>query len=135
MQFAQGVLTHTPLWVFAFFVYLVWQGILSLRSRELPIWRLLVVPALFMILGISRIALRQQGEWPVVCWLIGLALLAPLGFATGPRILSIDRANARITRSGSRIPLIRNIVVFALQYGFRGCERARPRWPPNPDTD
>jgi hypothetical protein len=54
----------------------------------------------------------------VVFWLIGVALLAPLGFATGPRILSIDRANARITRSGSRIPLIRNIVVFALQYGF-----------------
>ena len=64
MQFAAGVLTHTPLWAFVFFVYLIWQGILSLRSRELPLWRSLVVPALFIILGISRIALRQQGEWP-----------------------------------------------------------------------
>ena len=54
----------------------------------------------------------------VICWLIGLALLAPLGYATGPRIVSIDRTNGRITRSGGRIPLIRNIVVFVVQYGF-----------------
>ena len=46
----------------------------------------------------------------------GGVLLAPLGLTTGPRLLVVDRKNARVARAGSKIPLVRNIVVFLLQY-------------------
>jgi hypothetical protein len=118
MRFALGVLTHTPLWVYLLLAYLVWQGILSLRPRNLSIWRLMIVPAVFIIMGLSRIALgSEDGLWPLLSWLTGAVLLARLGLTTGPRLLVVDRTNARVTRAGSKLPLARNIVVFLLQYG------------------
>ena len=80
MRFALGILTHTPLWVFVLLAYLVWQGILSLRPRTMPIWRLMIVPAVFIVMGLSRIALRpEDGMWPLLSWLVGAMLCAPLG--------------------------------------------------------
>jgi hypothetical protein len=117
MQFVIGVVTHTPVWVFALFAYLVWQGIRSMQPRAQPIWRLLIVPSIFIVWGLSRIGFRQDdGWWPLLAWLIGALLLAPLAFFTGPRLLSIDRSKGLVTRAGGPIPLIRNMTVFALQY-------------------
>jgi uncharacterized protein DUF6622 len=117
MQFVIGVLTHTPVWVFVLFAYLVWQGIRSMQPRTQSIWRLLIVPAIFIVWGLSRIGFRQDGgAWPLLAWLIGALLLAPLAFFTGPRLLAIDRSKGLVTRAGGPIPLIRNMTVFALQY-------------------
>jgi uncharacterized protein DUF6622 len=119
MRFALGILTHTPLWVFVLLAYLVWQGILSLRPRTMPIWRLMIVPAVFIVMGLSRIALRpEDGMWPLLSWLAGAMLCAPLGLTTGPRLLAVDRKNGHVTRAGSKIPLARNIIVFLLQYAI-----------------
>jgi hypothetical protein len=115
MQFVLGILTHTPLWVFALFAYLVWQGIMSMQPRTQPIWRLLIVPSIFIVWGLSRIGFRQDGG-ALLAWLIGALLLAPLAFFTGPRLLAIDRSNGLVTRAGGPIPLIRNMTVFVLQY-------------------
>ena len=43
--------------------------------------------------------------------------MAPLAFLTGPRLLAVDRGKGLVTRAGSALPLIRNVTVFALQYG------------------
>ena len=117
MRFALGILTHTPLWVFALLAYLVWQGIRSLRPRTTPIWRLLIVPAVFIAMGLSRIVSGSEtGPWPLLTWLGAAAVFAPLGLATPTRLIGVDRQNWLVTRAGSAIPLIRNIVVFLLQY-------------------
>jgi hypothetical protein len=42
------IVEHTPLWVFALFAVLVAFGLQALRPRTLPIWRLLVIPAVFV---------------------------------------------------------------------------------------
>jgi uncharacterized protein DUF6622 len=118
MPFAVGVLTHTPIWVFALFAYLVWQGIKALQPRTQSMWRLLIVPAVFIIWGLSRLVSRHDdSSWPLLAWLIAALLLAPLAFVTGPRRLVVDRASGLVTRPGSPIPLIRNMTVFVLQYG------------------
>src|SRR5436305_877160 len=98
MRFALGILTHTPLWVFALLVYLVWQGILSLRPRTMPIWRLMIVPAVFIAMGLSRIALHpDDGPWPLLSWLAGAIVFSPLGLTTGPKLLAVDREHGRIS--------------------------------------
>jgi hypothetical protein len=85
MQFVIGVFTHTPIWVFALFAYLVWQGINAMRPRTQPIWRLLIVPSIFILWGLSRIGFRQDaGMGPLLAWLIGALLLAPLAFSRVP---------------------------------------------------
>jgi hypothetical protein len=116
MQFALGVLTHTPSWVFALFAYLVWQGVKAMRSRTTPIGRALIVPAVFIVWGVSRIGLgHQDSVWPLVAWIAAALALTPVGFLT-PRPFEVDHASGKIIRPGSIFPLVRNLIVFGLQY-------------------
>jgi hypothetical protein len=117
MQFALGIITHTPLWAWILLAYLVWQGIKAMgRPRTTTIWRALIVPAVFIIWGVSRIGLGQQGNLsPLLAWIVAALALMPVGVIT-PRPFEVDHATGLIIRPGSVFPLIRNLVVFALQY-------------------
>lgn len=119
MTFFAQMLAHTPPYVFFLFAYLVWQGVLSLRARRQPAWRMLIVPAVFTTTGLLLLILRPSGGiLPMTAWLGGLVAFVPLGLVTGPRILEVDRRTGRVTRAGSPVPLLRNLLVFVLQYSI-----------------
>ena len=116
MIFTYQVLVHTPLWVFALFAYLVWQGIKAMQPRRTPIWRALIVPVVFIVWGISRIGFGpQDSAWPLVAWGGAALALLPIGVLT-PRPFDIDHKTGEIIRPGGAFALIRNLVVFSLQY-------------------
>jgi hypothetical protein len=119
MQTATGILTHTPIWVFALLPYLVWQGYQSLQTRTLPLWRMLIVPLVFFVMGLSRLVLARNNGWePLLAWFVAALLFASLALYRGARLLAVDRKKGLVTRPGSPIPLIRNITVFLLQYAI-----------------
>ena len=60
MQVAIRILTNTPVWVFPLLAYLIWQGWQSRRPRTRPIWRMLIVPLLFLLLGLSRLVTARD---------------------------------------------------------------------------
>jgi hypothetical protein len=116
MKFAWQILIHTPVWVFPLFAYLVWLGIKATRPRTVTIWRSLIVPAVFIIWGLSRLLSRQQDVmWPLVSWFAAAAVLLVVGLLTA-RPIELDHNTGEIKRPGSWVPLIRNVTVFALQY-------------------
>jgi len=116
MKFAWQILTHTPIWVFPLFAYLVWLGIKARRPRTVTIWRSLIVPAVFIVWGLSRLVSRQQDVmWPLLSWGTAAALLLVVGLATA-QPFELDHTTGEIKRPGSWVPLIRNVTVFALQY-------------------
>jgi hypothetical protein len=116
VTFAYQILIHTPAWVFVLLAYLVWQGIKAMQPRRTTILRALIVPAVFIVWGISRIGFGHQASpWPLVAWLAAALALLPLGVLT-PRPFDVDHATGQIVRPGSVFGLIRNLVVFALQY-------------------
>jgi hypothetical protein len=117
MLTATRILTNTPPWVFALLAYLVWQGSQSLRPRTQPIWRMLIVPLVFFLMGLSRlVTARNSGIEPPLAWLVAALLFALLALSRRPKLLAVDRKSATVTRPGSAIPLVRNITVFVLQY-------------------
>jgi hypothetical protein len=133
MLSAEHILAHTPTWVFLVLAYLLWQGVQSLRQRTLPLWRVLVVPALFIASGVSRIIASDSGGIDALLpWAAALAVFMPLAFIRGPRLLAVDRRNGEVTRPSSPVPLVRNALVFTLQYaaavmtrgGMRGSDEA-----------
>jgi hypothetical protein len=86
MTFFVQMLVHTPPYVFLLLAYFVWQGVLSLRPRQRPVWRMLIVPTAFTATGLLRLLLRPSGGiLPLTAWLGGGGGLRP----TGPR----DRAS------------------------------------------
>jgi hypothetical protein len=116
MRFAWQILIHTPSWVFVLFAYLVWQGLRARRPRTVTIWRSLIVPAVFIVWGLSGLLLRRPGSvWPLTAWAAAALLLAPAGLLT-TKPFKLDHETGEISRPGSFAPLIRNLTVFALQY-------------------
>lgn len=104
---------------FILLAYLVWQGVLSLRTRRQSVWRMLIVPGLFIATGLLLLVLPPSGDFlPMVGWLVGLVAFVPLGLLTGPRLLGVDRASGRVIRAGSPVSLVRNLLIFAAQYGI-----------------
>jgi hypothetical protein len=116
MNFAYQILIHTPLWVFPLFAYLVWQGIKAMRPRTTTIWRSLIVPAIFIIWGLSRLMSGyQHGIGPLLSWTGAALALAPVGLLMA-KPFALDHVTGHINRPGSAMPLIRNVTIFALQY-------------------
>src|SRR3954471_16383100 len=116
MQIAFRILTNTPVWVFALLAYLTWQGWQARRPRTQAIWRMLIVPLVFFLMGLSRlVTARDHGLEPMLAWLVAAILFAALALFRGPRLLAVDRENGTVTRPGSWSGLIRNITVFSLQ--------------------
>ncbi|MCP3396815.1 DUF6622 family protein [Bradyrhizobium sp. CCGB20] len=116
MTFAYQVLIHTPVWVWILLAYLVWQGVQAMQPRTTPIWRALIVPVVFIVWGISRIGFGPQDTaWPLVAWIAAALALLPLGVLT-PQPFDVDHNTGEIIRPGSAFALIRNVVVFSLQY-------------------
>jgi hypothetical protein len=94
----------------------VWRGIKAMQPQSTTLGRSLIVPVIFMVLGASRLASHyQENAWPLASWIGAALVLAMVGFVTASPI-ELDHETGRITRPGSVIPLIRNIMVFALQY-------------------
>jgi len=117
MQVAVRILANTPPWVFALLAYLIWQGWQSMQPRTQPIWRMLIVPLMFFLMGLSRLFLaRNNGLEPVLGWCVAAILFAALGLSIRPQLLAVNRQKGEVTRSGSVMPLVRNITVFSLQY-------------------
>ena len=117
MQIAFRILANTPLWVFPLLAYLIWQGWQARRPRTQAVWRMLVVPLVFFLMGLSRLVLAHHGLEPLLAWLAAAILFGALALWRGPKLLAVDRARGVVSRPGSAAPLIRNVTVFSLQYG------------------
>jgi hypothetical protein len=110
---------HTPAYVYVLLAWLIWRGVQSLGLRTLALWRLFIVPGVFAANGLLMLVWGANNGLPeIVAWLVGAAVLVPVGFATGPRILTIDPSGRRVTCAGSTIPLVRNLLIFGCQYGI-----------------
>ncbi|MEK9970669.1 MAG: DUF6622 family protein [Ferrovibrio sp.] len=117
LAYAAGIAGNTPLWVWALFALLVWLGSLGLKRRCMPLRRIAIVPAVFILWGLSGLAARPFDAGTIaILWLGGLAAGLALGAITGPRPLSVDRDNRTVELPGSAWPLARNLIIFLAHY-------------------
>ena len=116
MRTAMAILINTPPWVFALLALLIWQGCTALRPNAQPLPRMLIIPAVFFLMGLSRLVLGGKSVDLLLVWAASATVLAALALYMGPRSVTVDGETGRILRSGSVVPLLRNLMVFVLQY-------------------
>ena len=118
MRTAMAILANTPPWVFALLALLIWQGCTALRPSSQPLPRMLIMPAVFFLMGLSRLVLGGKSFDLLLVWAGSAAVFAALALYTGLGAVTVDGETGRILRPGSMVPLIRNLTIFVLQYAI-----------------
>jgi len=112
------ILSHTPVWVWVLFAFLVSRGAVALREREIQPGRALVVPIVFLVWGLAGLIESRGLGFDLALFVVGLAAGVfggrALGILTPPPRLS--PAAGTIILPGSPIPFALIIVSFAVKY-------------------
>jgi hypothetical protein len=78
VEFITQIVVHTPLWVWAMFIFLLSRGIKARKPATVTLEKLAIIPAIFLIWDIYDL-LSYRGLSFATCalWLVGLLSGAP----------------------------------------------------------
>jgi len=127
LELLSHIIAATPIWVFALFASLAWQGCQRLRPRVTTLRRVAFVPAIFIVWGLYGLFTRPlAAEQVAAIWLATAAVGGLLGAVTGPRRLEVDRWRGLVRQPGSIQPLLRLLLIFGGHYGLTIAMALRP---------
>ncbi len=102
----------------------------GLRARTVPLWRLLVTPAVFIGWGVIALALRSTTSPILIAdWAAAAAIGAAIAWTT-VRLdgVEIDRARGVLQLPGSWLPLVRNMTIFSAKFALALAIARAPAW-------
>lgn len=111
------ILTHTPLYVWAILAFLIFRGVIALRTREVAMNKLFIIPIVMAVLSLVDVAAKfGLGGLGFAVWAataaVTVALLARFGSA---RVAPAGTAGRVIVR-GSVLPLVLMMAIFVTKY-------------------
>jgi len=112
------IVSHTPIWVWPLLLYVLAMTLRATRQRTASLGRLLAIPALFIVWGLSGLLTRHSiGLGLGLDWLAAAAGGAALACFVGrPVVLAADRESRQVTLAGSWAPFIRVTAIFTMKY-------------------
>lgn len=119
------IVMHTPPWVFALLAGLIVFGLMQVRTRGVPMWLALLLPAAMLVLSLSGVV-QYVGPSPaaLAAWAAGVAAGTALSLtAIGRNVATYDAAQGRLTVAGSWVPLLVILGIFLVRYAM-GVGRA-----------
>ncbi len=122
------IVTNTPWWVFLLFALLVGLGIQALRPRTIALRRVFITPGVFIAWGLVGLTLAARVAPAVIpVWALAAAAGTAMAvFSVRLEGLRVERGGAAVHLPGSRLPLIRNLLIFAAKYVFAVAMARRP---------
>lgn len=79
--FITGTLTHTPIWVWVLFVFLIARGIKARKPATVTLEKLAIIPAIFLIWDIYDLVMhRHITVANCALWVAGILVGAALGY-------------------------------------------------------
>jgi len=111
------ILSGTPFWVYAVFVYLIIRGVKSLQPNDIPLIRLTIIP--FILISWSLYSLHSKyclSPHIVGIWLLSLFVGILIGWFAFYRNIKVNKKSMIVHLPGSWYPLILYMLFFALKY-------------------
>jgi hypothetical protein len=109
------ILTHTPLYVWAILVFLVYRGVVALRERETTLRKLFIIPVVMLALSLQDIAAKFGAAFlPLSAWAGAALVVALLVWKFSGAGISPGAGSVRV--HGSRAPLAMMMAIFLTKY-------------------
>jgi len=111
------ILSHTPLYVWAILALLIVRGVIALRTRDVAMNKLFIIPVVMLALSLFDIAAKfGLGGIGFATWVVTMgATLALLVRFGGARIAPAARPGHVVVR-GSAFPLALMMAIFLTKY-------------------
>lgn len=117
-EFIIGVITHTPVWVWVLFIFLISRGIKARKPAIVTLEKLAIIPAIFLIWDIyDLVVFRKLTVETCTLWVAGLAAGASLGYVLIKQAAVTRAAQARsLYRQADHSALPVMLLAFAVKY-------------------
>src|ERR1700735_4642833 len=103
-----AIVQHTPAWVFVVLAALIVTGLQALRARVVPVWRVLIVPAIFIGWGILSVAQRPIAVPALsLVWIAAAAAGSLIGWVTTRLGAYGFEEGSRVRVPGTSVTLVR----------------------------
>ena len=111
------IFSHTPLFVWAILAFLVYRGVIALRTRDVPMNKLYIIPVVMTVLSLVDIAGKFGLDgMPFATWLVTAAVtLALMVRFSAARVLPAVKPG-EVTVRGSVSPLVLMMSIFVTKY-------------------
>ncbi|MCC7347765.1 MAG: hypothetical protein IT538_10255 [Variibacter sp.] len=121
-------IVETPIWVWALLAFLIVIGVRSLKPTTAPLWRLAILPMVFLIWGLaSLLATFKPSPLTISAWAAALLVGGALGYVLmARRRITVDRQSRCVTLPGSPANLALILLIFACKYAFGYLQATRP---------
>ncbi|WP_412511433.1 DUF6622 family protein [Variovorax paradoxus] len=112
------IILHTPKWVFAVFVLLVWLGCRQLLSGSVGLAKVTVIPIAMTGLSLAGVVSAfGDSPGPLLGWAVAAAALVLLVLQSPlPASTRYDRAAREFHVAGSAVPLLLMMGIFFTKY-------------------
>lgn len=123
MNFVKQLIVQTPIWVICLFIYLMIIAIKNIKPQKVAIWKMFILPVVFIILQISDISNRTELSMYLVPLLINICFVYWLSrYYARP----IDVDSWSVISRGGIGNLIQVLLIFGIKYYFGYLHNTNP---------
>lgn len=111
-----GILTHTPLYVWAIFALVIFLGFQRTRDRTVQLWRLLLLPLVMIALTVSGMVGAGLSVLPAI--LAGIAVGGVSGWLLERDGATRRLPDGRLWLRGEWWSLVQVVLIFVVKYSL-----------------
>jgi hypothetical protein len=123
------IIANTPLWVWALFAFLLFLGIRALRPATAPLWRVAILPTVFLVWGLYNLITLYGLSMPrAVPWAVALVAGALIGMLiANAQPIRADKTRHLVRAPGGPLTLVLILLIFSTKYVFGFLHATQPR--------
>jgi hypothetical protein len=111
------VTSHTPAYVWAILAFLVLRGVIAMRTREIAIRKLFIIPVVMLVLSLQDIGAKfGYGDVALTVWALALAATVASMWQWSAARVAPAATPGRVIVRGSMFPLALMMAIFATKY-------------------
>ncbi|EJF78237.1 hypothetical protein [Bartonella birtlesii] len=114
-----NIMTGTPKWAWILLIFLIVRGIIALKDREVKVYRLFLLPLVFLFLGVSDVIKELAFPvWGAIAMFGGLMIGVGVGWLLWHAIprLKIKQGTDLIILPGTPLTLTFILIAFVIKF-------------------